>query len=101
MRAFESLPALVDRSSFAVAEDEELKGDAPDEYMEDPVLLPSGNAVDRSTIVQHLLNDSTDPFNREEMTMDDVKPATDLKRRMDQWLEEKREARRINRQSPS
>lgn len=46
--------------------------DVPDEYvdplccdiMEDPVLLPSGTIVERISIVKHLLNDPTDPFNR-------------------------------------
>ena len=61
--------------------------------MMDPVVLPSGHFVDRSTITQHLLNDPIDPFNREEMTIDDVKPATELKAKIDMWLEEKRAAR--------
>jgi len=102
MTAFESLPALVEKASREVAEDEALLSDAPDEFldeilstfMKDPVILPSGHFVDRSTITQHLLNDPIDPFNREEMTIDDVKPALELKARIDQWLEEKRAARR-------
>ncbi|ELR24434.1 Ubox domain containing protein [Acanthamoeba castellanii str. Neff] len=32
------------------------------EAMQDPVLLPSGNAVDRTTIERHLRNHLTDPF---------------------------------------
>ena len=75
--------------------------DAPDEFLDeilssfmlDPVILPSGHFVDRSTITQHLLNDPIDPFNREEMTIDDVKPALELKAKIDQWLLEKRAAR--------
>jgi len=54
--------------------------DAPDEYkdaimdtlMEDPVVLPSGNVVDRSIITRHLLNSSTDPFNRQPLTETDL-----------------------------
>lgn len=50
--------------------------DAPDHYkdplmdtiMDDPVVLPSGNVMDRSIIVRHLLNASTDPFNRQPLT---------------------------------
>lgn len=43
--------------------------------MEDPVILPSsGTTVDRSTIVAHLLNEATDPFNRQPLSIDQVKP---------------------------
>ena len=100
MVAFEAFPELVEKSARAVELDEALKKDAPEEfldellatYMTDPVILPSGNIVDRSTITQHLLNDSIDPFNRVAMTIDDVKPATELKERMNKWLDEKRAA---------
>lgn len=102
MTAFETLPDLVEEASRTVAEDEALLTDAPDEFldeilstfMKDPCILPSGHFVDRSTITQHLLNDPIDPFNREPMTIDDVKPATELKARIEQWLEGKRAARR-------
>ena len=98
MEAFESLPDLVEKAGQSVAADEELLADAPDEfldeilstYMKDPVILPSGHYVDRSTITQHLLNDPIDPFNREPMTVDDIKPATELKEKMNKWLAEKR-----------
>jgi len=49
--------------------------------------------VDRSTITQHLLNDPIDPFNREPMTIDGIKPAVELKAKIDAWLEEKRATR--------
>lgn len=99
--AFETLPALVERAAVAAQEDEDLLVDAPPEfmdallasYMSDPIILPSGHYVDRSTITQHLLNDPTDPFSRKEMTVEDIKPATELKERMTKWLEEKRAAR--------
>ena len=101
MTAFESLPDLVEKAARAVAEDEALLADAPDEFldeimstfMKDPVILPSGHFVDRPTITQHLLNDPIDPFNRKAMTIDDVKPATELKAKIDKWLEEKRASR--------
>lgn len=101
MAAFESLPAAVEKEKEAVAADDALLQDAPEEFhdeilstfMKDPVLLPSGHYVDRSTITQHLLNDPIDPFNREPMTVDDIKPATELKERMTKWLAEKRAAR--------
>lgn len=47
--------------------------------MEDPVLLTTSNViVDRSTIVAHLLNDPTDPFNRQPLTMKGVQPMDEL-----------------------
>lgn len=56
--------------------------DAPDEFrdplmdtlMVDPVLLPSGKIMDRSIITRHLLNSSTDPFNRQPLTEDMLTP---------------------------
>ena len=101
MTAFESLPDLVAKEAQTVAEDEALVQDAPDEFldeilqsfMKDPVILPSGHYVDRSTITQHLLNDPTDPFNRKPITVDDIKPATELKEKMNKWLEGKRASR--------
>lgn len=100
MVAFETLPNLVEQALSAVADDEALVADAPDEFldeimstfMSDPVILPSGHFVDRSTITQHLLNDPIDPFNREPMTINDLKPAVDLKAKIDNWLQEKRAA---------
>jgi hypothetical protein len=101
MTAFESLSDKVEAASRGVADEEELWQDAPEDFMDavldtvmkEPVILPSGNVVDRSTIMQHLLNDTTDPFNRQPMTIDDAKPATELKARMDQWIADKRAAR--------
>ena len=76
--------------------------------MTDPVLLPSGMIMDRAIITRHLLNSPTDPFNRQDLTMDmiepgkekshntcDVKPffhvATELKERIEKWLAEKKQ----------
>ncbi|XP_064461145.1 ubiquitin conjugation factor E4 B-like [Ornithodoros turicata] len=71
--------------------------DAPDEFrdplmdtlMEDPVILPSGNVVDKATIVRHLLNSNTDPFNRQPLTEDMLHPAAALKKRIDDWKRSK------------
>ena len=101
MEAFQSLPDAVQAAAKRVAIEDELLSDAPDEYMDallltfmkDPVKLPSGHIVDRSTITQHLLNDPTDPFNRAPLKIEDVEPATDLKERMDQWVADKLAAR--------
>ncbi|CAM9996054.1 unnamed protein product, partial [Sphacelaria rigidula] len=70
-------------------------GDVPDEFldpvlchvMRDPVLLPtSGTIMDRSTIVQHLLNDSNDPFNRKTLSEDMLEPQSELRQRIQDFL---------------
>ena len=53
--------------------------------MNDPVELPSGVIVDRPVIVRHLLNSSQDPFNRQRLTIDMLRPATELLRRINRW----------------
>ena len=50
-----------------------------DTLMTDPVILPSGNIMDRSIILRHLLNSPTDPFNRQPLTesmLESGKPTT-------------------------
>lgn len=53
-----------DTLSFSVAVIDPLM----DTLMTDPVILPSGNIMDRSIILRHLLNSPTDPFNRQPLT---------------------------------
>uniref|UniRef100_A0A3Q0KDX8 Ubiquitin conjugation factor E4 A n=2 Tax=Schistosoma mansoni TaxID=6183 RepID=A0A3Q0KDX8_SCHMA len=76
--------------------------DAPDEFidpimgclMEDPVKLPtSGHIVDRKTIYRHLLNDSTDPFSRQPLTMSQVEPQENLRSAVRKWIDERRAQR--------
>lgn len=75
--------------------------DAPDEFrdplmdtlMSDPVILPSGNVMDRATITRHLLNSSTDPFNRQPLTEDMLRPNNELRERILTWKREKCEKR--------
>lgn len=73
--------------------------DAPEEFLDpimstlmiDPVILPSSKVtVDRTTIARHLLSDQTDPFNREPLTMDQVKSDAELKGRIDAWIRERK-----------
>lgn len=47
--------------------------------MSDPVQLPSGIIMDRAIIIRHLLNSQTDPFNRQPMTEEELKPGNILK----------------------
>jgi len=102
MELFDLLATKVEDASKMMESDEDLYEDAPDEFLDelmctfmiDPVILPtSGKIVDRQTITQHLLNDSTDPFNRKELSVGDIVPAVELKEKMEVWLEEKRAAR--------
>ena len=99
MEELAALPERVEVAAKANTLDEELTADAPDEFLDplmvtfmtDPVILPTSDTiVDRSTITQHLLNDPHDPFNRMDLTMDMVKPAIELKEKMDKWLADKR-----------
>merc|ERR1712130_1099711 len=82
----------------AVSQESFLAQDAPEEFlclimdtlMADPVVLPSGKVVDRTSIAKHLLTSPTDPFNREPMVIGDVKPDENLKKRILEWTEEKK-----------
>ena len=64
--------------------------------MTDPVVLPSSHVtVDRTTIARHLLSDQTDPFNREPLTMDQVKSDIELKEKIDAWVRERKSNKTI------
>jgi len=91
---FESFNESIKLQIEKIAQEEEELGEAPDEFldpllmtvMDDPVLLPTSNSIlDRATIEQHLLNDKTDPFNREHLTADMLVPQTELKERIEKW----------------
>lgn len=70
--------------------------DVPEEFldpilsilMDDPVKLPSGYVVDRTTISRHLLSDQTDPFTRLPLTMQQCEADQELKLRIDQFKKE-------------
>lgn len=50
------------------------------ELMDDPVLLPtSGKVMDRKHITRHLLSTPNDPFNRQTLTEEMLKPGTYFK----------------------
>jgi len=76
-------------------EEEELEmGEIPDEFldplmftlMKDPVILPGSKVnIDRSTIKAHLLSDSTDPFNRMPLKLEDVLPNEELKQQINEF----------------
>ena len=76
--------------------------DMPDEFrdevmytlMTDPVTLPSGQVMDRKNIARHLLSDPHNPFTRQPLTEDQLKPNVELKSRIEKWLQEKRNERK-------
>ena len=49
------------------------------ELMTDPVLLPSGETVCRENIRRHLMVSTQNPFNREHLTTDMLKPDDELR----------------------
>lgn len=73
--------------------------DVPDEFrcelldvlMEDPVRLPSGNVVDRSSIARHLLTSETDPYTKLKLTLDMLEPLPELAQRVREWKEKTRQ----------
>lgn len=84
-------------------EEEDIGDDVPDEYldplmftlMEDPVTLPTSRVnIDLSTIKSHLLNDSTDPFNRVPLKIEEVIPNHELKKEIEEFVAAKRQAKR-------
>ncbi|XP_013180036.1 PREDICTED: ubiquitin conjugation factor E4 B-like [Papilio xuthus] len=97
----ERFKALAD-NAYQIAVSNQQKSDeyadAPEEYrdplmdtlMTDPVVLPSGKVMDRSVILRHLLNSATDPFNRQPLTEDQLRPASELKEKIIQWQREKK-----------
>ena len=63
--------------------------------MEDPVLLPTSNiSIDRSTIKSHLLSDTTDPFNRMPLKIDDVLDNVELREKIQAWKASQRSKKR-------
>jgi ubiquitin conjugation factor E4 B len=92
--AFDECATTVESLHSSNQVDEAMLGDAPDEFMDpllwhimkDPVTLPSGYVIDRSTITQHLMNDPSDPFTRSPLTLDQLVPHETLKAKIDAWL---------------
>lgn len=79
---FRALAAKSYQISITNQQSDDWLGDAPEEFrdplmdtlMMDPVELPSGKIMDRSVIMRHLLNSNTDPFNRQPLTEEMLKP---------------------------
>lgn len=86
------------------AEDDEL-GEAPDEFLDpltydimtDPVLLPQMGSsqqitMDRSSITRHLLSNTTDPFNKQPLSADQLVPDKKMRQRIQEWKTSQRGA---------
>ncbi|XP_020142294.2 ubiquitin conjugation factor E4 A isoform X2 [Microcebus murinus] len=98
--AFNNLAEKIKSLADLQQQEEETYADACDEFLDpimstlmcDPVMLPSSRVtVDRSTIARHLLSDQTDPFNRSPLTMDQIRPNTELKEKIQRWLAERKQ----------
>ncbi|KAK0566074.1 Ubiquitin conjugation factor E4 [Tilletia horrida] len=102
IEVLEGLVGQVEQVKQMEAEEDEDLGDIPDEFldplmatlMKDPVILPKSRVtIDRSTIKSHLLSDSTDPFNRAPLKIEDVIPADELKAQIQAFTAERRAAK--------
>lgn len=87
------------RALEADNEEEEDLGDIPEEFldpimsslMRNPVKLPtSGKVMDRAVISRILLSDKSDPFNRKLLTEDMLEDDVDLKKRILEFVKERR-----------
>ena len=96
--AFEALAERA-RLTHAAAEEEEADlGDVPDAFLDpimctlmtDPVLLPSGDTMDRANITRHLLTDETNPFTRQPLKASDLVPNEALKAEIETWVSERK-----------
>ncbi|CAB3405211.1 unnamed protein product [Caenorhabditis bovis] len=102
LERFKRLADDVKAEYNAKAELEEDLDDAPEEFkdpimdavMTEPVKLPSGHIMDRSVIERHLLSTPNNPFNRAPLNINEVVPVPELKAKIDEWIAEKRKARR-------
>ncbi|XP_039460457.1 ubiquitin conjugation factor E4 B isoform X1 [Oreochromis aureus] len=104
--AIEKFKLLLEKVEEIVAKNSQSEmdySDAPDEFkdplmdtlMTDPVMLPSGNIMDRSIILRHLLNSPTDPFNRQPLTENMLESVPELKERIHTWMREKQGGRSV------
>lgn len=65
---------------------EEFLDSLMDTIMQDPVILPSGNRCDRSSIIRQLSISPIDPFTRSPLTIDMVKSDPELKERIHEYI---------------
>jgi ubiquitin conjugation factor E4 B len=88
------LPRLEGIRKEQESEDEEMGEEVPEEFldplmstlMRDPVMLPRGTVMDRTTLTRHLQTSATDPFTRAPLTIEEVVPAVEIKARIEAYL---------------
>jgi hypothetical protein len=91
--AFATYCADLKKRSALAKLDEEKLGEIPDCFSDpitcvmlaDPVRLPSGGVLSRSTVVDWLRGKQEDPYNRQPMTIADVTPMPALETLMNRW----------------
>jgi ubiquitin conjugation factor E4 B len=102
-REYKQLNSLVESlhltaQSFVSLEDQ--LGEIPEEYLDeitggillDPVQLPITNSkVNRQTILQHLMNNQTNPFNRANLTVDMLIELPELKQEIAAFIQRRKE----------
>lgn len=57
------------------------------------VVMRIGVVMDRAVITRHLLNDGSDPFNRQPLTVEQLKSDPELKARIDLWKSQQRKTK--------
>jgi len=90
---FDAFISSVETSATEARANEARMEDAPDNFLDpllsevmvDPVTLPSGMVIDRSTIETHLLNKPTDPFTNQPLSVDQLVPNHALKAEIEAW----------------
>eukprot|EP00937_MAST-01D_sp_MAST-1D-sp2_P000440 g440.t1 len=93
LAAFRTFVGRAAAEHTAQQEEETLFEDWPDEFedpimgtlMESPMLLPSGNVMERAVLERHLLSSATDPFTREHLALDMATPHSELKAKIQDW----------------
>lgn len=103
IRKFEEVATHAARALEEENAEEEDLGDIPEEFldpimsslMRDPVRLPTSDKVmDRSVISRILLSDKADPFNRRLLTEDMLEEDKETKRRIQEFIKQKKAAAR-------
>jgi len=98
-RRFRAVLAKLESLAVEMKNEEDVLGEVPSKYLDpimatimtDPVMLPQSKVViDRSVIKRHLLNSTTDPFNRSELHLKDLVEVPELKQEIQNFVANKR-----------
>jgi ubiquitin conjugation factor E4 B len=100
MADFERFREAVAAAALEVHHAATLYADPPDEFvdiilgdlMTDPVVTPQGKVYQRTSILQQLLHKPEDPLTRLPLKAEDLRPAVDVKARIEAWKAERRAA---------